>query len=47
MMEEIKNLDDNNVYKTVPIPDSIKPITTKPVMKIKHEKNGNIKHFKI
>jgi hypothetical protein len=47
MMEEIKNLDDNDIYETVPTPDGIKPISTKPVMRIKLDKNGNIECFKL
>ena len=47
MMEEIKNLDDNDVYETVPTPDGVKPISTKPVMRIKLDKNGNIERFKL
>jgi hypothetical protein len=47
MMEEIKNLDDNDDYDTVPTPDGVKPISTKPVMRIKLDKNGNIEHFKL
>jgi hypothetical protein len=47
MMEEIRNLDDNDVYETVPVPEGVKPISTKPVMKIKLDKNGNIERFKI
>ena len=46
-MEEIKILNDNDVYETVPIPEGVKPISTKPVMRIKLNKNGNIEHFKL
>jgi len=46
-MEEIQNLDDNDVYETVPIPEGVKPISTKPVMRIKLDKNGNIERFKL
>jgi hypothetical protein len=35
------------IYEMVPVPEGVKPISTKPVMKIKLDKNGNIKRFKI
>lgn len=47
MLIEIKNLNDNDVYEKFPIPDGVKPISTKPVLQIKLDKNGNIEQFKI
>jgi len=47
MMEEIQNIDNNDVYETVPIPKGVKPISMKPVMRIKLNKNGNIECFKL
>lgn len=40
--EELKGLKDNDVYEVVEIPDGVKPISSKPVMKIKLDKDGNI-----
>ncbi|KAJ7049148.1 hypothetical protein C8F01DRAFT_921109, partial [Mycena amicta] len=34
LTEEMQSLADNDVYKVVPTPAGIKPITTKPVMHI-------------
>lgn len=45
--EELNNLKQNNVHEVVEIPDSVKPITSKPVMKIKLDKDGNIERFKL
>lgn len=47
LQEEIQNLIDNNVYKVVPVPRDVKPITSKMVFRIKHDANGNIKCHKI
>jgi hypothetical protein len=47
LQEELQNLLDNNVYKIVQIPDGVKPITSKPVMRIKFDKNRNIERFKL
>ncbi|OJT01583.1 Retrovirus-related Pol polyprotein from transposon TNT 1-94 [Trametes pubescens] len=45
--EELQNLCDNCVYKTIPISLGVKPITSKPVLYVKLDKNGGIKQFKI
>ena len=45
--EELQNLRENCVYETVPIPSGVKPITSKPVLRVKFDSNGNIEHFKI
>jgi hypothetical protein len=47
LQEELQNLLDNNVYEIVPIPEGVKPITSKPVMQIKFDQNGDIKCFKL
>lgn len=45
--EELQNLRDNCVYETVPIPSGVKPITSKPVLRVKFDKNGGIERYKI
>lgn len=47
LSEELKGLEDNNVYEVVEILNGVRPITSKPVMKIKLDKNGDIEHFKL
>lgn len=47
MNKEVKNIDNNNIYDKVRISKDVKPISTKPVLKIKLDKNRNIKRFKI
>ncbi|KAG1861736.1 hypothetical protein DFJ58DRAFT_657218, partial [Suillus subalutaceus] len=37
--EELLSLNSNQVYETVPIPEGIKPITSKPVFRIKLDQN--------
>src|SRR5947209_6996434 len=45
--EELPSLNSNQVYKTVPISEGVKPITSKPVFQIKYNQNGNMEQYKI
>jgi hypothetical protein len=45
--EEMQNLVDNNVYEVVPTPAGMKPISTKPVMRIKLDSKGNVERYKL
>ncbi len=45
--EEIASLVANKVYNVVKIPKGVKPITSKAVMRLKFDKNGNIERWKI
>ncbi|TBU54527.1 hypothetical protein BD310DRAFT_799430, partial [Dichomitus squalens] len=38
--EELQSLRENCVYETVPTPSGVKPISSKPVFRVKHDKNG-------
>ncbi|KIK92668.1 hypothetical protein PAXRUDRAFT_46330, partial [Paxillus rubicundulus Ve08.2h10] len=44
--EELLNLNSNHVYETVPIPEGVTPITSKPVFCIKRNHTGNVKRYK-
>jgi hypothetical protein len=44
---ELNSLAENEVYEVVKIPEGIKPISSKPVLKIKTDASGNIERFKI
>jgi hypothetical protein len=44
---ELKSLQDNSVYREVPIPQGVKPTTSKPVFKVKLDQHGNIERFKM
>jgi transposase InsO family protein len=44
---ELKSLQDNDVYEEVPIPHGVKPITSKPVFKVKLDQHGNVERFKM
>jgi len=45
--EEITSLQQNDVYEVVPIPSGVKPITSKPVMRIKFDRSGDIERYKL
>ncbi|KIK75690.1 hypothetical protein PAXRUDRAFT_172013, partial [Paxillus rubicundulus Ve08.2h10] len=45
--EELLNLNSNHVYKTVPIPEGVTPITSKPIFHIKHNHTGNVECYKV
>ncbi|RXW14669.1 hypothetical protein EST38_g11187, partial [Candolleomyces aberdarensis] len=45
--EELQSLIDNDVFEVVKTPDGIRPITSKPVLRIKTDSNGNIERYKI
>jgi Reverse transcriptase (RNA-dependent DNA polymerase)/Pol polyprotein, beta-barrel domain/gag-polypeptide of LTR copia-type/Integrase core domain/GAG-pre-integrase domain len=45
--EELQSLADNDVYDIVPVPKGVTPITSKPVMRVKLDKNGNIERHKL
>ncbi|KZV78050.1 hypothetical protein EXIGLDRAFT_576098, partial [Exidia glandulosa HHB12029] len=47
LQEELDALRANDVYKEVPIPAGVKPVTSKPVMCIKFDADGNIERFKL
>jgi len=47
LQEELENLKSNNVYEEVPTPEGVKPITSKGVMRLKFNRNGNITRYKI
>jgi hypothetical protein len=44
---ELSSLTANDVYEVVCIPDGIKPITSKPVFRLKMDSRGNVERFKI
>jgi Reverse transcriptase (RNA-dependent DNA polymerase) len=46
LTEELQSLADNDVYDIVLMPEGVTPITSKPVMHIKLDKNGDIEHHK-
>ncbi|EGN91068.1 hypothetical protein SERLA73DRAFT_81262, partial [Serpula lacrymans var. lacrymans S7.3] len=41
--EELLSLNTNAVYDTVPLPKGVKPITSKPVFRIKFDQNGTLR----
>lgn len=45
--DELHSLIENDVYDVVPTPKGIKPITSKAVLRIKLDSNGNIDHYKL
>jgi Reverse transcriptase (RNA-dependent DNA polymerase) len=47
MIDELNNLKVNQVYEEVPIPEGVKPITSKAVFRLKFDGNGNITRHKI
>jgi hypothetical protein len=47
MEEELENLRSNDVYEEVPVPDGVRPITSKAAFRIKFDGNGNITRYKI
>jgi hypothetical protein len=47
LAKELGEFDANEVYEEVPIPHGVKPITSKPVFRVKLDQNGNIERFKI
>lgn len=47
LQEELQNLIDNDVYDVIQIPNSTKPLTSKTVMRIKFDSNGNIERYKL
>ncbi|KIK72455.1 hypothetical protein PAXRUDRAFT_21969, partial [Paxillus rubicundulus Ve08.2h10] len=44
--EELLNLNSNHVYETVPIPEGVTLITSKPIFHIKHDHTGNVECYK-
>jgi hypothetical protein len=44
---ELHSLAENDVYDEVPIPEGVKPITSKPVFKVKIDQNGNVERLKL
>jgi hypothetical protein len=44
---ELQSLRDNDVFEEVPIPRGTKPITSKPVFKVKLDQHGNVERFKV
>jgi hypothetical protein len=47
LAKELGKFDVNEVYKEVPIPHGVKPITSTPVLRVKLNQNGNVDCFKI
>lgn len=47
LQEELGALQANDVYEEVPIPDGVKPITSKPVMRIKYDADGRLERYKL
>ncbi|PPQ82476.1 hypothetical protein CVT24_002389, partial [Panaeolus cyanescens] len=45
--DELNSFEENDVKEVVPIPEGVKPITSKIVPKIKFDANGNIERYKI
>ncbi|KAJ3527698.1 hypothetical protein NMY22_g9685 [Coprinellus aureogranulatus] len=45
--DELNSLKKNQVYEVVPIPQGVKPITSKAVLRIKLDANGNIVKYKV
>lgn len=44
--EELENLRANDVYDVVPIPEGVKPVTSKVVNRVKFDSNGNVERYK-
>jgi hypothetical protein len=44
---ELQSLRNNGVYKEVPIPKGVRPITSKPVFKVKVDQHGKVERFKM
>jgi hypothetical protein len=44
---ELQSLRDNGVYEEVPIPKGVRPITSKPVFKVKVDQHSKVKRFKM
>ena len=47
MEDKLLSLNSNHVYETVPIPEGVTPITSKPVFQIKHDHNGKVERYKL
>ena len=47
LRDELLSLEENHVYEVVPTPKGVKPITSKMVLRIKLDANGNIECYKI
>ena len=47
MEDELLSLNSNHVYETVPIPEGVTPITSKPVFRIIHDHNGKVEWYKL
>ena len=45
--EELSSLTANDVYEVVPIPEGVKPITSKPVLRVKFNAAGEIERYKV
>ncbi|KIK90628.1 hypothetical protein PAXRUDRAFT_49993, partial [Paxillus rubicundulus Ve08.2h10] len=45
--EELLSLNSNHVSETIPIPEGVTPITSKPIFCIKHEHSGNVECYKV
>lgn len=47
MQEELKSIQDNNVWDLVDLPDNFKPAGYKRVFKTRRDSRGNIEQFKV
>ena len=45
--EELNSFKLNDVYEEVPIPEGVKPITSKHVFSLKEDAQGNIERYKV
>jgi len=46
MKDEIKSMNDNEVWDLVKLPEGVKPISCKWIFKIKKNSKGNIERYK-
>ncbi|KIK96020.1 hypothetical protein PAXRUDRAFT_139385, partial [Paxillus rubicundulus Ve08.2h10] len=44
---QLLNLNSNHVYETVPIPEGVTLITSKPIFHIKCNHTKNVKHYQV
>jgi Reverse transcriptase (RNA-dependent DNA polymerase) len=47
MDEEIKSMYDNKVWDIIPLPEGVKPIGCKWILKTKNDSEGNVKKYKV
>ena len=47
MDEEVQALVNNDVFDVVPLPKGVRPITSRPIFRIKFDAKGDIERFKI